>query len=315
MDLEISSDPRELEREWWDLWHRDPAATPFQSPAWLLPWRRQFAEGETLIVTLRRDGKLMALLPLYRYQERLLLWGAGTSDWLDGIFAPELEPEDLDQALLQLGEPLDLFQLRADSPLRRMPPPADWTESTGASACCVALALPLHLPRHMAQNLRYYGRRAASAGVQRPERADAAAFDDLVALHTRRWSRGGQSGVLADPLVLAWHREALPMLQAAGLLRFYVLRQHERIISAIYVLASKRRTFYYIGGFDPDLSELGLGTLLVAHAIAEAEREGAHTFDFLRGQEPYKYRWGATDQPTFARFLSPNRERQWQIAS
>jgi len=27
-----------LADEWWDLWHRSPAATPFQSPAWLLAW-------------------------------------------------------------------------------------------------------------------------------------------------------------------------------------------------------------------------------------------------------------------------------------
>ncbi len=29
-----------LEPEWRELWERDPAATPFQSPAWLVPWVR-----------------------------------------------------------------------------------------------------------------------------------------------------------------------------------------------------------------------------------------------------------------------------------
>ena len=27
-----------LAPEWWELWRRCPAATPFQSRAWLLPW-------------------------------------------------------------------------------------------------------------------------------------------------------------------------------------------------------------------------------------------------------------------------------------
>ena len=305
MSAEIVSASRLPESEWWELWHSDPAATPFQSPAWLLPWRTQFRDGESLILALRQDGRLVALLPLFRHHDRLLLWGSGTSDWLDGLFAPGLDPADLLEALPALAEPVDLFQLRADSPLLSVPLPPGWTERRAASASCVVLALPPGPGRHMVQNLRYYSRRARNAGVGEPELADAEAFDELVQLHTRRRQRCGQAGVLADARVLAWHRAALPLLQAAGLLRLYVLRLRGTIVSALYVLASKHRAFYYIGGFDPQFHELGLGTVLIGHAIGEAEREGDISFDFLRGEEPYKYRWGATNRPSFARYLAP----------
>jgi CelD/BcsL family acetyltransferase involved in cellulose biosynthesis len=33
--------------------------------------------------------------------------------------------------------------------------------------------------------------------------------------------------------------------------------------------------------------------------MAEARREGLSEMHFLRGQEPYKYNWGAEDRPTF----------------
>jgi CelD/BcsL family acetyltransferase involved in cellulose biosynthesis len=36
--------------------------------------------------------------------------------------------------------------------------------------------------------------------------------------------------------------------------------------------------------------------ILIGHAIEEAAREGARDFDFLRGQEAYKYEWGAQDR-------------------
>jgi CelD/BcsL family acetyltransferase involved in cellulose biosynthesis len=36
--------------------------------------------------------------------------------------------------------------------------------------------------------------------------------------------------------------------------------------------------------------------VIVAHAIEQAVREGATTFDFLRGAEDYKYAWGAKDR-------------------
>ena len=39
-----------------------------------------------------------------------------------------------------------------------------------------------------------------------------------------------------------------------------------------------------------------LGTVLVAHAMQAAHAEGCRVFDFLRGPEPYKYRFGATDR-------------------
>jgi CelD/BcsL family acetyltransferase involved in cellulose biosynthesis len=82
--------------------------------------------------------------------------------------------------------------------------------------------------------------------------------------------------------------------------------------AALCVLCAKGRVFYYIGGFDPDHEALGLGTVLVGHAIAEAEAEGCCSFDFLRGQESYKYRWGAVDRPSYARRLVPPR---WKAAA
>ncbi len=53
-----------FEAEWWDLWHACPAATPFRSPAWLLPWWHVFAPGPLRTVAVRRQGRLVALAPL-----------------------------------------------------------------------------------------------------------------------------------------------------------------------------------------------------------------------------------------------------------
>jgi CelD/BcsL family acetyltransferase involved in cellulose biosynthesis len=305
MKAEIRSDAAGLEGKWWDLWHRDPAATAFQSPAWLIPWRQQFSEGENRVLTIESGQKLVGLLPLFRHEGRLLPWGAGTTDWLDGIFDPELDPAELSDALAELTDLLDLFQLSADSLLLKAPLPEGWCERRRSSDACADLPLPARLPRNMTENLRYYRRRAARAGVADPERASPSIFDELVELHTRRWRERKQPGILSDTRVLAWHKEALPVLDAAGLLRLYALRLHGRTVAVLYVLYSKKRAFYYIGGFDPALESLGLGTILIGHAISDAERDGAQTFDFLRGQESYKYRWGATERPSYARWLCP----------
>jgi CelD/BcsL family acetyltransferase involved in cellulose biosynthesis len=52
----------------------------------------------------------------------------------------------------------------------------------------------------------------------------------------------------------------------------------------------------YQSGWDRRYARHGLGNLLVLHALEFAAGHGARTFDFLRGTEPYKYRFGARDE-------------------
>jgi len=311
MPFEILSDaalPAILEDEWWDLWDRDPAATPFQSPAWLVPWRRHFSEGRSAVLTWRQGGRLVGLLPLFEHEGRYLPWGAGTSDRLDGLFDPLIETAEISRAIAALPLPLDLFQLSAHSPLLDVPAPPEWQDQRAAAEPCAVLALPARPEKKMAENLRYYRRRAKRAGVGEPQRVDDPDIDALAALHTRRWRLRDKPGIFADRRMLVWLREALPALQKRGLLRFHAIAIGSRIAAALSVLAAKRRAYDYIGGFDPDCASLGLGTILVGHAICEAEEEGDLSFDFLRGGEPYKYRWGAMDEPTYARRLTPLRQ-------
>ena len=58
------------EAEWWDLWRRDPRATPFQSPAWAEACWRHLGGGERLDAELRDgDGLLVAALPLFVWRD------------------------------------------------------------------------------------------------------------------------------------------------------------------------------------------------------------------------------------------------------
>lgn len=305
MQVETLSDPGGMEREWWDLWYRDPASTPFQSPAWLLPWRKHFSDGDSVVLTFRQDGRLVAIVPLFRHEDRLMLWGAGTTDWLDGVFDPEFDSEVLPYGIETFSLPLDLFQIRPSSPLLDMRAPGGWNERVGLAESCAVLSLPACPSRKMAQNLRYYRRRAERAAIGEPHLGSAGDFEALADLHERWWNRRDEPGVFADPRMLAWQHQTLTALEAAGLLRLHVLRSGSETVAALCVVGGKERSFYYIGGFDPDRAALGLGTILIGHAIGEAEREGHRSFDFLRGRENYKYRWGAVDQPSHARYLAP----------
>lgn len=299
--------------EWRALWERDPSATPFQSPAWLVPWLRVFAGSDWLIATVHRRGRLVAVLPLFLVDDahgrRLLSMGAGITDYGDGVFDPDREWHEPSMLIMALRDwqAIEFLQLPSGSPLLAAAAPQGWSDDRRPAEPCPVMSLSTALSRHMRQNLRYYQARAEREGVEHELVTSRGAALDvleaLFALHGARWKSRGSPGVLSDEKVRCFHRQAVPALADAGLLRMHVLHRQGTPVAMGYMLTAKARTYDYITAFDPELAALGLGTVLIGCAIEAAVEEGAREFDFLRGREDYKYRWGARDRPTFTRLL------------
>ena len=303
---------------WEQLWTLSQAS-PFQSPAWLVPWWTHVGQGTLASVAFHAadTGTLVGMAPLYIHTRsatgarHLFPLGIATTDRLDILALPGWT-RAVAQALVahcvasrDAWDVVEAPQLPDDAHLLAAEWPRHWQCELAASDPNPVLPLPAAIPRAMAGNLAYCRRRAARAGEVAYELADAASLPDWLAvlerLHARRWALRDQPGVLRDEGVRAWHHEAAPRLLHAGLLRLLGLRIAGRPVAALYVLADapgvpRRHWSYYIGGFDPEAAALSPGTLLVGHAIEQAQAEGAQVFDFLRGAEPYKQRWGAVPQ-------------------
>ena len=54
---------------------------------------------------------------------------------------------------------------------------------------------------------------------------------------------------------------------------------------------------YYNAGVDPEARELSPGVVLLERLVRRAIELGKCRIDLLRGDEPYKYEWGAIDEP------------------
>jgi CelD/BcsL family acetyltransferase involved in cellulose biosynthesis len=300
---------------WGDLWRRAPTATPFQSPAWLIPWWRAFAPGKLFTVAVARADRLVGLAPFYiedgAYGRRLLPVGISLSDYLDVLVDPD-EP-DAGRAVVEAlsGERAawdlwSLEELRLGATALGLPLPSGCRETLSPQSACPVLrldggrSLSEILLKTKRRKLNLARNRAARRGPVTVERADAAevgpALDRLFDLHGSRWESRGEAGVLADDAVRGFQRAAAPALQAEDLLRLYVLRIGDAVAAIYYGFAYKGEASAYLTGFDPAFAYESPGTLVVAHAIEQAIAEGANTFHFLRGQEAYKYEWGATDR-------------------
>lgn len=315
-----------LRPEWEALWERCPTTTPFQSPEWLLAWWRHFGSDAAWTLAVRRGGRLVALAPLFVYtdhehgERRLRFIGAGISDYLDVLLEPDNAAAAADALLEHIADRSGCWDdaafddLPARSPwLARMASAAGESPGDPQSACPV-LQLPRTPDAYLARlsqgrrrKLRLARRRLEASGGLRIERADALTLpsflDALFELHGARWAERHAGGVLGDPTVQSFHRDA-----AAGLLRRGALRMHRlwhdgAVAAVLYGFAWRDRWYSYLGGFDPALEAFSPGTVIIAHAIEEAIGDGQRTFDFLRGQEAYKYAWGASDEFTYRGLL------------
>ncbi|HEY7298795.1 MAG TPA: GNAT family N-acetyltransferase [Xanthobacteraceae bacterium] len=304
-----------LETQWWRLWTRVPSATPFQSPAWLLPWWRAFAPGELSVVAVRSAGRLVALACCYietgARGRRILPMGISVTDYHDVL----IDPEFADPAAAVLASSMtqadwdewEFGEIAPGAQAFRLPTPSGCVETVEPGSACPVLALPDRpealretYPARKRRSLRLARNRAARRGRLIITSADAQTavemFEELVRLHCARWSDCGETGVLADPPIQQFHRDAVPRLLSAGLIRLCVLRIADQMSAAYYGFLHRSRAYGYLTGFDPAYKYESPSVILLDHVIAQALKDGAREFHFLRGREPYKYGWGAVDR-------------------
>jgi CelD/BcsL family acetyltransferase involved in cellulose biosynthesis len=80
-----------------------------------------------------------------------------------------------------------------------------------------------------------------------------------------------------------------------------LVRRESAILAVLYGLADPRAGYSYINAVDMSVPGQSFGTLAFACLIEAAAAAGAAEFHFLRGEEPYKYRWGAAPRRTVRR--------------
>ena len=123
-------------------------------------------------------------------------------------------------------------------------------------------------------------------------------LEDFIELHQRRWGEDGlfpptPGGEASRVFIRRWVEETGP----DGPVALLFLTVGERRIAAGILVDAGDSLMFYNAGIDPDARELSPGVLLAAESLRMAIELGKSRFDFLRGNEPYKYEWGAVDEP------------------
>jgi CelD/BcsL family acetyltransferase involved in cellulose biosynthesis len=307
-----------LGAEWQALVDRAPEATVFQSWEWIATFWKHRGRGQLFVLVAREAGRMVGILPLAiaRYRglplRRVSFLGAPLSDYQDLISEAGRAAECAGAFFAHLREHaarwdlVDLADVREDSALAQMQMPG---LIVAPHRICPFLALPASWENYqqtLGRNLRgNLGRKRRQLEARLGARFDTVpageiepALETLYRLHNRRWRRRGLAGAFAAEGVRSFHREVAPLLAARGWLRLHRLQAGGATRAVLYCFGHRGRVYYYLGGFDLALSNYGPGNLLLAHAIAQAIDEGAAELDFLRGDEHYKFEWGARERRT-----------------
>lgn len=312
MRLEALDSLDALERfqpEWSSFVQTIPGLTPFQMPDWLLTWWRHFGSGRLRVLVFREEAAIAAVIPLFEHnweaRRQLTLIGSGVSDYLEPPVAQKFAAPviDLLRAHLRTNDTWDV---------------CDWqdlsaeTSLTGLGAAagdtpCSEIALSgsfedywARRSKDLRRNLRRYGTRAdemGSAEFTVASKADAALIDELIRLHSERWRRQNLPGMVVANNSAAFLREIAARFASLGMLRFFCLRSRNEVVAVSIGFLFRNALYSYLSAFDPRFEILGFGRRLLFESLRFGFGQAYRAWNFCRGDEPYKFSFGAARIP------------------
>jgi CelD/BcsL family acetyltransferase involved in cellulose biosynthesis len=198
------------------------------------------------------------------------------------------------------------------------------TERVTDSEVCPYTTLPSSFEEYLAgvgKNLRYNFRRRWRALeregqvkfiVLRSGTELQESFGKLVWLHRLRFQQQDKYSSFLAPHIQEFHADSLTHIAAAGMARLFLLQIGDKAVAALYGFSVNKTFSFYQIGMDPAWSHLSVGVVMMGCSIEEAIRSGHDEFDFLRGDEAYKFQWARETRHEVTRYLFDRRIRsQW----
>lgn len=292
--------------------------TPFQTLAYQRAWWTHLRPpgASLLTVAVREDDRKLIGIGCFYVLENCLHFNGCVeeTDYLDLIVAADKADAvwratwDCLTTMATTWECLDLCNIPAASPTRSILPTlareSVYLFSESIIEVCPVIPLPSTFDAYL-ETLDSKQRRELSRKLRRAEAADVVTmtvgpeadiaqevdcFLDLLQKSTyekRDWLNPGRRALF---------HEVARAAQATGMLQLMFTAVEDRRAAALFNFDYDGRIWVYNSGLDPTaFAALSPGLVLTAAAIEQAIQLGRHEFDFLRGDEEYKYRFGAQD--------------------
>lgn len=278
-----------------------PHVGPFPTRGYLETWWiHRGAEADALDIVEGDEG----LAVLVRTSEGVTF--AGESDLTDyhaplGQGGPDLTADYI--ASLEPGTPfrLDSLPAEASEPISRALTRRGVVHTTEPHEIAAVLTLPstyddylMALSKKERHETRRKGRRFSAAlgepsVVDRPD-----GLDEFIDMHRR--ASGDKGSFMTDDIAQFFKT----LLEDAGadLYLLYGLG-HDGPLAGAFGWDGPQGYYLYNSAYDPDYQDVSPGVVLLSSLIERAIDLGHKRFDFLKGDETYKFRLGAEPRQLF----------------
>ena len=317
-----------LSDQWNGLLNCSASHVPFLRHEYLATWWRTLGGGEWshgelyVVVGFSPDGSLGAVAPLFFTQNKdgeqaiMLLGSVEISDYLDVIICTEGVPAFIEALLDHLDGPqapdwklLDLYNLLEESPtlkiLEASARKRGWQYTQQRLQHCPYIPLPGDWETYLAgidkkqrHEIRRKLRRAEAYEV--PVRwylaQDASNLDEHVDSLFYLMEQDEDKRAFLTPAMREQIRATIHQAFRGGWLQLAFLEAGGQKVAAYLNFDYGDHIWVYNSGLDFNYSALSPGWVLLGYLLQWANEHQRIAFDFMRGDEEYKYRFGAIDR-------------------
>lgn len=304
-----------LEEDWQRLLPSCGTNTVFSTPSWQKVWWEHFGLGkEPWLLKVSVDDRLIGVAPLMQAEKTLSFIGdPEICDYLDFAVAQGEEERFYAALLGYLGKQdwgsLDLHAIpdysKTLSVLPGMAQAQGYSVNVTVEDVCPRANLGATWENYLAglnrkdrHELRRKLRRLYASGDVRSYAISNASLasdmGDFLQLH--RVSREDKAHFMNEEME-AFFRAVTASLASLGYLKLFFMEFNGIRVSSALCFDYANELSLYNSGYDPAYSDLSVGLLIKALCLKEAIDSGRRRFDFLRGEERYKYHLGGVDLP------------------
>jgi len=289
---------------------------------WLFTWWQHFGKGKELnILLVEKERHVIAIVPLMKTEYKALFIrfhiletiGATNHNYI-GIIPPENRQEAMAALLPHLEKALGsnlvlkLIHVPDDSQvldlLRRQValPSSDLFMQVKVVTIAPYILLATtweeyfrSISRKRRAILRHALRLLEKSHTFKLQEYAAGSLDDGLSefynLHQSRWQSLNIKSDLTNPEMQEFYRNVSSHLLKRGWLHFSRLMIDNKVASALWSFIYNRKFYAATVARDENYAKYSVGHLHYMFLIKDAIKKNLREFDFLKGEEPYKFYW------------------------
>lgn len=312
-----------IQGAWNELLELEKRDCIFMTFEWLTTWWRYFGAGKQLFILVVKEGReITGIVPWMIRQvwkgrlnrRKIEFIGTGLSDWLDFII-PYRKEEHLELIFRYLQERpmawdlMDLREIPSSSEnaiiLQKVLHKNGTMYSIYPDSICPYIEIQTDwdsfLKEQFSGKTRWQMRRSEKRlhkegevriKLLRDLTEEPGTIQRIVQMRQSEYYRGKKrQGLFDDPAKRGFFEEIISLFSPKGWVNIPLLELSGQLIAYRLDFQFRGRYYGYFLGFNPGFSFCTPGKVLMTHLIKECFDKQMAEFDFLRGDESYKFDW------------------------